>query len=83
MTELVNAMKIHSIRKTANKQAEEIERQRHLEEESVAEEISSEIDDEPAETENTPAITENTSAETNNAPTENRESEEDYPDFIG
>lgn len=83
VTELVNAMKIYSIRKAANKQAEEIERQRHLEEESVAEEISSEIDNAPAETENTPAITENTSAETNNAPTENRESEEDYPDFIG
>ena len=67
-----------------------MERQRKLNEESVAEEISSEIDNAPAETANTPAVTENTSevtentsAETNNAPTANRESEEDFPDFIG
>ena len=46
-----------------------MERQRKLEEESAAEEISSEIDNAPAEI--------------NNAPAENRESEEDYPDFIG
>ena len=97
VTELVNALKIHSIRKAANKQAEEMERQRQLNEESVAEEISSEIDNTPAETENTsevtentsavtentPEVTENTPAETNNAHTANRESEEDYPDFIG
>ena len=99
VTELVNALKIHSIRKAANKQAEEMERQRKLEEESVAEEISSEIDETPAGTENAPAETDNVPAETDNvpaeitsdnqetqqenAPTENRESEEDYPDFIG
>lgn len=63
MTELVNALKIHSIRKAANKQAEEMERQRKLDEGTVAEEIESKIEE--------------------NAPTENRESEEDYPDFIG
>ena len=99
VTELVNALKIHSIRKAANKQAEEMERQRKLEEESVAEEISSEIDEAPAETENAPTETDNVSAETDyvpaeitsdnqetqqeNAPAENHESEEDYPDFIG
>ena len=76
VTELVNALKIHSIRKAANKQAEELKRQKQLDEESVAEEISSEIDNTPAETKNTPA-------ETENAPAANRESEEDYPDFIG
>lgn len=63
VTELVNALKIHSVRKAANKQAEELERQRKLEEETTAEEIESKIEE--------------------NAPTENRESEEDYPDFIG
>ena len=63
VTELVNALKIHSVRKAANKQAEEMERQRKLEEETVAEEIESKIEE--------------------NAPTESRESEEDYPDFIG
>jgi uncharacterized membrane protein len=63
VTELVNALKIHSVRKAANKQAEEMERQRKLEEETTAEEIESKIEE--------------------NAPTENRESEEDYPDFIG
>lgn len=76
VTELVNAIKIHSIRKAANKQAEELKRQKQLDEESVAEEISSEID-------NTSAVTDNTPAETKNAPAANRESEEDYPDFIG
>ena len=63
VTELVNALKIHSVRKAANKQAEEMERQRKLEEETTAEEIVSKIEE--------------------NAPTESRESEEDYPDFIG
>lgn len=62
VTELINALKIRSIRKAANRQAEEMERQKQLDEEPVAEEISSEIE---------------------NAPAENRESEEDYPDFIG
>ena len=41
--ELVNAMKIHSLRKAADRQREEWERQRSAEEENVAEEISSEI----------------------------------------
>ena len=41
VTEIINALKIHSIRKAANRQAEEFERQRKLNEESVAEEISS------------------------------------------
>ena len=90
VTELINAMKIHSIRKAANRQAEEMERQRKMNEETVAEEISSEIDNAPAETENVPAETENVPTEVTaqdekqeNAPAENRESEEDYPDFIG
>ena len=94
VTELVNALKIHSIRKAANKQAEEMERQRKLEEESVAEEISSEIDngDAPSVNNNTPSVNNNTPSVTEdiqegnqqeNAPAEKRESEEDYPDFIG
>lgn len=41
--ELVNAVKIHSLRKAADRQREEWERQRSAEEENVAEEISSEI----------------------------------------
>jgi uncharacterized membrane protein HdeD (DUF308 family) len=45
-TELINALKIHSIRKAANQRAEEMERQRKLNEETVAEEISSEIESE-------------------------------------
>jgi uncharacterized membrane protein HdeD (DUF308 family) len=49
VTELINALKIHSIRKAANRQAEEIERQKKQNEESVAEEISSEINNAPAE----------------------------------
>ena len=77
VTELVNAIKIHSIRKAANKQAEELARQKQLNEETVAEEISSEIDNTPAEVDN------QKKEEQNNAPAENRESEEDYPDFIG
>lgn len=77
VTELVNALKIHSIRKAANKQAEELARQKQLNEETVAEEISSEIDNTSAEVDN------QKKEEQNNAPAENRESEEDYPDFIG
>ena len=53
VTEIINALKIHSIRKAANRQAEEFERQRKLNEESVAEEISSEINDTPSEADNT------------------------------
>jgi hypothetical protein len=83
VTELINALKIHSIRKAANRQAEEMERRRKLDEESVAEEISSEIDDAPVETENVPAEATAQDATQENAPAENRESEEDYPDFIG
>ena len=45
VTEIINALKIHSIRKAANRQAEN--------EESVAEEISSEINDTPSEADNT------------------------------
>lgn len=41
--ELGNALKIHSLRKAADRQREEWERQRSAEEENVAEEISSEI----------------------------------------
>lgn len=41
--ELVNALKIHSLRKAADRQRKEWERQRSAEEENVAEEISSEI----------------------------------------
>lgn len=44
VTEVINALKIHSIRKAANRQAEELARQKKLDEEPVAEEISSEID---------------------------------------
>lgn len=77
VTELVNALKIHSIRKAANKQAEELARQKQLNEETVAEEISSEINNTPAE------VDAQEKKEQNNAPAENRESEEDYPDFIG
>lgn len=44
VTELVNALKIHSIRKAANRRAEELEHQRQQEEEAAAEEISSELD---------------------------------------
>lgn len=48
ITELINALKIHSIRKQADRQAEEQRRAQQLETESEAEEISSEInDDEP------------------------------------
>ena len=49
VTELINALKIHSIRKAANRQAEEIARQKKQNGESVAEEISSEINNAPAE----------------------------------
>lgn len=77
VTELVNALKIHSIRKAANKQAEELARQKQLNEETVAEEISSEIDNTPTE------VDAQEKKEQNNAPAGNRESEEDYPDFIG
>ena len=75
VTELVNALKIHSIRKAANKQAEEMERQKKLNVESIAEEISSEIDNSPSE--------DTQENQQNNAPAANRENEEDYPDFIG
>ena len=51
-----------------------MERLKKLNEESVAEEISSEIDT-PAE--------DNKENQQNNAPAANCESEEDYPDFIG
>lgn len=50
VTELINAIKIHAIRKTANQQAEEMERQRKLNEETVAEEISSELNQDDAAT---------------------------------
>ena len=79
VTELVNALKIHSIRKAANRQAEEMERQRKLEEESVAEEISSEIDNDntPEVTDNTPAVTDNTPEVTENTPIVTEDMQED------
>ena len=50
VTELINALKIHSIRKQADRRREEMDSQRQLEEESVAEEISSEINKEVTST---------------------------------
>lgn len=59
VTELINALKIRSIRKAADRQAEEMERQRQAEEESVAEEISSTLNDEtPSSAEGTESSTE-------------------------
>ena len=49
VTELINAMKIHAIRKAADREAEAIRKERQLEEQSVAEEISSEINKEKPE----------------------------------
>lgn len=49
VTELINAMKIHAIRKAADREAEAIRKERQLEEQSVAEEISSEINKEEPE----------------------------------
>lgn len=68
VTELINALKIHSIRKQADHMRDELQRKQQLEMESQAEEISSEInnDTQPADT-----------------PKEAKEEEEDYPDFIG
>lgn len=68
VTELINALKIHSIRKQADRMRDELQRKQQLEMESQAEEISSEInnDTQPADT-----------------PKEAKEEEEDYPDFIG
>ena len=68
VTELINALKIHSIRKQADRMRDELQRKQQLEMESQTEEISSEInnDTQPADT-----------------PKEAKEEEEDYPDFIG
>lgn len=45
VTEMINAVKIHSIHRAAERKREEMERQRQAEEESVAEEVSSHIGD--------------------------------------
>ncbi|MBQ8066311.1 MAG: DUF308 domain-containing protein [Prevotella sp.] len=45
ITEMINALKIHSIRKATERRMQEQERQRQEEEDSVAEEISSHIGD--------------------------------------
>ena len=77
VTELINALKINSIRKAASRQAEELVLQQQLSEESTAEEISSEINTEEPATD----ATEDTTTETVPATTEAKE--EDYPDFVG
>ena len=46
VTELINALKIRSLRKQADRMAEELQRAQQLETGSEAEEISSEINDE-------------------------------------
>ena len=45
VTEIINSLKIHSIRKLADRQREEMERQRSAEEAQNAEEISSHVGD--------------------------------------
>lgn len=50
VTEFINALKIRSIRKLAERQQEKMKRQQQLNEQSVAEEISSEISEAPTET---------------------------------
>ncbi|MDE6647441.1 MAG: DUF308 domain-containing protein, partial [Prevotella sp.] len=50
VTEFINALKIRSIRKLAERQQEKMKRQQQLNEQSVAEEISSEINEAPTET---------------------------------
>ena len=67
VTELINAIKIHSIRRQADRLRDELQRKQQLDTESHAEEISSEINKTPQAT--------NTQKE--------EEEEEDYPDFIG
>lgn len=47
VTEAINSLKIHNIHKQADRQREESERQRSVEESKVAEEISSEINEKP------------------------------------
>ena len=74
VTELINALKIHSIRKQAERRRAELEAEKKAQEESAAEEISSEIDEAPAEEQtNTPPALQQ----------EEKKQEEDYPDFIG
>ena len=75
VTELINAMKIHSIRKQAERRQAELEAQKKAAEENVAEEISSEINEAPTDEQNNtpPAVQEE----------EKKKEEEDYPDFIG
>lgn len=75
VTELINALKIHQLRKAADRQAEAIELQRQAEAESMAEEISSEIN---ATEENSPSAGEEVPA----TDTEEKK-DDDYPDFIG
>ena len=67
VTELINAIKIHSIRRQADRLRDELQRKQQLDTESHAEEISSEIN-------KTPQATDTQKEE---------EEEEDYPDFIG
>ena len=68
VTELINAIKIHSIRRQADRLRDELQRKQQLDTESHAEEISSEINKTPQATD---------------TKKEKEEEEEDYPDFIG
>ncbi len=72
VTELINALKIYSIRKRADRQAEELARQREAEDNAVAEEISSEINDDT----NAPSIE---SAATNT--TDNGRTTDEYDNY--
>jgi len=64
VTEIINSLKIRSVRKQAEQQPAE-------QEQPVAEEISSELDEQPSQ----PAIEEK--------PKEKEDEKEEYPDFVG
>lgn len=77
VTELINALKIHSIRKQADRQAEELVRQRETEENAVVEEISSEINNDA----DTPNPETPNSESTTSAPTYNGKTTDEYDNY--
>ena len=77
VTELINALKIYSIRKRADRQAEELARQRETEENAVVEEISSEINNDA----DTPNPETPNSESTTSAPTYNGKTTDEYDNY--
>lgn len=85
VTELINAIKIHAIRKVANQQAEAMNRQQELNGEPVADEISSELNQDDTSSDDRPSDSTSADSDTPGEATKGLENKQpakdEYDDF--